>query len=338
MDTYVSGFSDKLLIYKFEDGKLTLERSQKGLGPDPTWMAIEKDTVYACHHVTKWEGQNGGGVTVWKITADGTLKKVQSVRSMGDDPCHLIVDKTKNLVYISNYAVEANGVFAVYSLMSDGSLGDLIYTEDYGKGSHAHGTVVNGNFVYVADLGSDKIWQYTCAGGKISKLNPECISTHSGSGPRHMVVHGALSVLYVLNELDSTITAYQIDKVSGQLTEIMNTYKTLPKDVDVKNYPAEIMVHPNGRFLYASNRGYGSIACFKVDSGSGTLTLADVLPLKSSGHWPRHFNIDPSGKYLIAADQKSATLEVLEINEDTGTLTERQFLNTEGAPTLVAFK
>jgi 6-phosphogluconolactonase len=140
-----------------------------------------------------------------------------------------------------------------------------------------------------------------------------------GAGPRHFAFHPGGRYGYAVNELDLTVTVFAFDPQAGTLAPIQ-TLSTLPADVtDIKGFStAEIVAHPSGTFLYASNRGHDSIAMYAVDQGTGRLTFLGAEPIR--GKTPRNFVIDPSGKFLLAAGQNSHTVTVFAIDGETGKL------------------
>ena len=139
-----------------------------------------------------------------------------------------------------------------------------------------------------------------------------------GAGPRHLAFHPEGRWLYSINELDATLTVLAFDNQSGILTE-KQTIGTLPVDFTDPNTTAEVVVHPNGRFVYCSNRGHDSTAVFGIDTDTGRLTLIEIEPTRG-GH-PRFIGIEPSGKYLIAANRDADNLVSFKIDSETGKLT-----------------
>ena len=153
----------------------------------------------------------------------------------------------------------------------------------------------------------------SCGGGgtyrAFAKVEP-------GAGPRHLTFHPNGKFLYVINEMQSSVTAFSYD--AGALRNL-GTVSTLPKEFKGNNDAAEIAVHPTGRFLYGSNRGDDSIAVFSIDPTAGTLTPVEYASTR--GKTPRNFSIDPTGSHLIAANQDSNSVVVFRIDAKTGRLT-----------------
>jgi 6-phosphogluconolactonase len=164
--------------------------------------------------------------------------------------------------------------------------------------------------------------------------NPPTTSVAAGAGPRHFAIHPNHRWAYSINEILSTITAFRYDNTRGTLSEIQ-TITTLPADFHGENTTAEIMIHPNGKFVYGSNRGNDSIAVYSVDRNSGKLTLVEHVP--TQGKSPRNFAIDPTGNYLLAANQLSGNIVQFRVNPATGKLTPTGATLNIPAPVCVIF-
>jgi 6-phosphogluconolactonase len=147
--------------------------------------------------------------------------------------------------------------------------------------------------------------------------DPKFVKVAPGSGPRHLAFHPNGRLVYLIDEMGSTIITFSYDAQSGALHELQ-TVSTLPVDYKGQNDTAEIQVHPSGKFVYGSNRGHDSIAVFAVDPKAGTLKLVEIV--STQGKTPRGFGIDPTGQYLIAANQQSNNLVVFRIDQTTGRL------------------
>ena len=329
--TYTRGGSKGIYAYRFQPstGKLT-EIGLVGETSNPSFLAIHPNHrfLYAVNEDNTFQGKRAGSVSAFSIDpATGQLKLLNQVSSGGPGPCHLALDKTGNWLFVANYG---GGSVAAYSVHSDGSLGEAAaFVQHEGssvdpqrqRGPHAHSTNItpDNHFVLVADLGLDRILSYKIppAGGKLVPGDPPYSSIAPGSGPRHMAFHPKGKFAYVCNEMAATVTACSYEK-DGKLKELQ-TISMLPKDFNGPKGSAEIAVHPNGKFLYASNRGHDSIAIFAIDPSKGTLTAVDYVP--TQGKAPRNFAIDPSGKYLLAANQDSGNIVEFRLDPATGRLT-----------------
>jgi 6-phosphogluconolactonase len=222
-----------------------------------------------------------------------------------------------------------SGSVAAFPLRADGSLGAVgAFIQHHGssadpkrQGPHAHsvGFDIANRRAFCADLGLDKllIYQLEPKTATLTTNDPPSVSLTPGAGPRHFTVHPNGRYLYVINELNSTITTFDYDASRGGLKE-SQTVSTLPEKFTAPNTAAEIAIHPNGRFLYGSNRGHDSIAVYAVDKSTGKLTLIEHQ--STLGKTPRAFGIDPTGSFLLAANQNSDSIVVFRIDPRTGRL------------------
>jgi len=261
------------------------------------------------------------------FTLDGcTLKLVAEASSGGSTPCHLCVNEAATVLAVANYD---DGTVSTLSLRRDGVPSFAFATRTIGKGpnrerqdgSHPHGVYFRGDILHVPDLGLDKVhqWQLDAVSGKPDWGSPSSWHSAAGSGPRHMAFSPNGRHAYVVNELDSTVSALKYEEVSGGLV-LLDCVSTLPEGVNVSNTTAEIAIHPNGTFLYASNRGHDSIAVFSRDEISGRLRRILVAP--AGGKNPRHFAISPDGGWLVCAHQDSSTVATLPLDARSGMIGE----------------
>ena len=257
----------------------------------------------------------------------GELSHLNNRTTGGGGACHVTVAPSGTVVLVANYG---GGSVTSVPINEDGSLGEpASFIQHEGssvnprrqKGPHAHSINASpdSRFVYAADLGLDKVLIYKLdsksgsmtanKGGEFAKVDP-------GAGPRHFAMTADGEFAYVINELTSSVTAFRRDIGTGALTTLQ-TLTTLPKDFDGNNSTAEVLVHPNGKFLFGSNRGHDSIASFAIEKG-GKLSVIGHTPI--GGKTPRGFSIDPTGAYLIACGQNSGTVHVFKIDQESGEL------------------
>jgi 6-phosphogluconolactonase len=241
-------------------------------------------------------------------------------------PCHVSVHPSGKFVLAANYG---GGNIVIYPVSADGGLGEASDVAQHtGKGAdpkrqdgpHAHCIMLDsaGRYAFAPDLGIDKVMIYRID-VKNGKLVPNGFTaTKAGAGPRHFEFHPSGEFAYVINELDSTLTAFAYDKAKGALTELQ-TVSTLPPDFSGTNYCADIHVHPSGRFVYGSNRGHDSVVAFAIEQNSGKLNL--IAHESTRGKWPRNFAIDPTGAFLLAANQNTDNVAAFRIDQQTGKLT-----------------
>ncbi|HLV01501.1 MAG TPA: lactonase family protein, partial [Acidobacteriota bacterium] len=294
----------------------------------PAFLALHPDgnVLYSVNEVSQLQGEEGGGVSAFRINpSNGELTLLNQVSAKGAGPCHITVDPSGQTVLVANYGA---GSVAAFPIQADGSLGaasSVIQHEGSSvhprrqQGPHAHAVVMSpdGNYVFAADLGLDQIliYQLDSPNGRLTPADPPATNLAPGAGPRHFAFHTSGQFAYSINELDSTVTAFRHD--TGKL-ETIQTISTLPDDFEGENYPSEIMIHPNGRFLYGSNRGHDSIVIYEISESDGLLTLVGHEPTR--GPTPRYFGIEPAGSYLLSASQQEGTISVFEIDRDEGTL------------------
>jgi 6-phosphogluconolactonase len=190
-------------------------------------------------------------------------------------------------------------------------------------------------FLLGADLGLDRVhvYRFAASTGTATPNEPASAAVAPGAGPRHLAIHPNGRFAYVIDEMGSTITSFSWDGTKGTLGPL-GTISTLPAGFAGTSTTAEIVVHPNGRFLYGSNRGHDSIAVFRIGA-AGDLQLVEIASTR--GRTPRNFTIDPSGHWLIAANQESNTLAVFRIDPATGGLSPVGGLSSVGSPVSLLF-
>jgi len=291
------------------------------------------------------ESGGAGSVSAYAIDAEtGGLTLLNQQPSRGNGPCHVSIDHAGKNVLVANYG---SGSAAVIPIEPEGGLAEPTgFTQHAGssvnrrrqQGPHAHSINVSADdrFAFVADLGIDKIMIYKLDGevGTIVPNDPAFVALKGGAGPRHFAFAPDGRHAYVINELHCTITAFGYDAAAGTLTEIQ-TVPTLPSSFEGDNTCAEIRVHPTGRFLYGSNRGHDSVAVYRIDPATGTLTFVEheTAGIKT----PRNFNIDPTGAFCLVANQGSDSVVVFRVDQQTGALTPTDQKITVGRPVCVRF-
>jgi len=259
----------------------------------------------------------------------GKLRYIQRV-SVTDNPVYICPDNTNNFLLTAYFTA---GKMAIYPITGD-SLIEATPTVNHVIGSEAHyiHPDAQNKFIYVALRGSDRVMQYSFdeTSGTVNSLSPEYASSETGAGPRHMFFHPSLPCVYVVNEMGNTVTKYSHNSTSGIL-EMVNSISTLPSDWTGSNTTADIHITPDGKYLYASNRGHNSIAGYSIDNISGNLDFLGCYPTEPT---PREFDIDPSGKFIIAGGQGSGKLVSYSIEED-GSLEEVETISAGSAVTWV---
>jgi 6-phosphogluconolactonase len=296
----------------------------------PSFLTLDtkRRLLFCANEIDSYEGKSSGAVSAFSIDpATGKLKLINQQSSMGAGPCQLVLDKTGRNLLVANYN---NGSVAVLPVDADGRLGEATCViQDAGKGRnpqrqegpHAHCVTMSpdNQFAFVCDLGIDKVlsFKFDAEHGKLVPNDPPFFQTKAGAGPRHLVFHPNGKFAYVIDELDSTITALAYNDKTGTLTELQ-TLSSLPGYYDGPNKAAEIGIVPSGKFLFASNRGNETVVLFAIDSEMGTLNWIEEQ--NTGGKTPRHFGIQPSGKHLAICNQDSNTVLVCRIDAMNGRL------------------
>ena len=330
--TYTEKESKGIYAYRFDAASTQL--TPLGLAAEttnPSFLAIDPSGrfLYAVNEVQNYKGASSGAVSSFGIDQQNAkLSPLNEVPSRGADPCYITFDKTGKFALIANYT---GGSVAVFPVRPNGDIGESsAFVQHTGSsinkerqaGPHAHWieTTPDNRFAIAVDLGLDKllVYRFDATKGSLTPNDPPYASLDPGAGPRHLAFHPNGKLAYVVNELQSTITAFTYDPSRGTLQKL-NTVSTLPKNFTGVNDTAEIHVHPSGKFLYASNRGHDSIALFSIDGRTGALTLVDHFP--TQGKTPRDFDIDPTGKFLFVANQGTNNIVVFRIDLNNGKLT-----------------
>jgi 6-phosphogluconolactonase len=329
--------SEGIYVSRFDDASGTLTPPVLAAkAKNPGFLAVHPSlpVIYAVSEVADHDGKPTGGILSFTIDdRTGTLTKKTEQPSGGAGPCHVSVDRTGKAVLAANYG---GGSVICLGLEADGGLRPVAtgspggFIQHEGKSvnekrqekAHAHSIypAADGRFAITCDLGIDKVLIHALDVGKATLAPHAFASVKPGAGPRHFTFHPHGRFGYACNELDLTVTGFAFDAAAGTLTEFQ-TLSTLPADVTDHTglSTAEIVAHPNGKFLYVSNRGHHSIAMFSVDEPTGKLTFLGTEPIR--GKTPRNFALDPTGKFLLAAGMDSNTVTVFAIDQATGRLT-----------------
>ncbi|NBW97485.1 MAG: lactonase family protein [Planctomycetia bacterium] len=328
--------SEGIYVSRFDDASGTLTPPVLAAKvKNPGFLAFHPSlpVVYAVSEVADHDGKPTGGILSFSIDdRTGALTKKTEQPSGGAGPCHVSVDRTGKVVLAANYS---GGSVICLGLDADGGLrpvatgspGGLLQHEGKSVNEkrqekpHAHSAYAapDGRFAITCDLGIDKVLVHALDTAKATLASHSFAAVKPGAGPRHFAFHPSGRFGYACNELDLTVTGFTFDPTAGSLTEFQ-TLSTLPADVaDHSGFStAEIVAHPNGKFLYVSNRGHHSIAMFSVDEATGKLSLLGVEPIR--GKTPRNFVLSPDGGFLLAAGQDSNTVTVFAIDPATGRL------------------
>ena len=348
LGTYTRGGSKGIYVSDLNLTTGALTEPQLAAATDnPTFLAIHPSGrfLYAAGGAARVDGKPSGLVTAFAIDkATGKLTQLNRQPSGGRGPCHVVVDTTGRCALAANYS---SGSVASLPIDPAGKLrpaASVIQHEGSSvnkrrqAGPHAHSINLDpaNRFAVAADLGADKVFVYKfdVSKGTLKPHAPPAVKLAPGAGPRHFAFHPNGKFAYVINELDSTVTAFAFDAKKGTLAKT-STVSTLPADFKSANSTAEVQVHPSGKFLYGSNRGHDSLAIFAIDGESGKLTPAGHQP--TGGKTPRNFGIDPSGRFILAANQNSNNVVVFRVDQATGRLKPTGQSITVSSPVCVKF-
>lgn len=314
------------------NGKGSIEKlSEITVGDNPSFFTYGRDgLVYFVNEVDSFDLKAGGGITTLRYDKKThNLEKIGSINQGGGGPCHITLSNDGRHLITANYG---SGSVSVVRLSSEGipeKVTDVIF---YGEKSHPHMTIYNPRLhtYYVSDLGLDKVHQLkldTDLGLLMNAAVPS-FSCEPGSGPRHMAIDRPGANLYVINELNSSVSVYNI--LSDTVT-VKQTMSTLPDGYTEKSYCADIHLSRNGKKIFGSNRGHNSIVTSRVGADG---TLSDPSFQNCGGNWPRNFAVTGSGKFFLVANQRSNEISVISEGSESDEVVSNLPLN---APACVRF-
>ena len=294
---------------------------------NPSFLAIDSKhyTLYAVDENQMWEESLVHAFRIDPKT--GNLRTLNRQLSRGTSPCYVVIDRNNQFVVVANYGS------GTISLLPIGENGRLLPASDVHQhvgsgpnlarqeGPHAHCSVFDpaNRYLIAVDLGIDRIMSYRLDIERERLIPNEVpyLELSPGSGPRHLKFHPNGCFAYIINELDSTITALSYNAARGTFA-ILHTVSTLPAEFQGQSHCAELCIAPSGKFLFGSNRGHDSLAIFAIDEETGWLTAVSFQ--STYGQNPRNFTIDPSGTFLLVANQDSNNIVTFRIDHGTGLL------------------
>jgi 6-phosphogluconolactonase len=361
MDVYVGAYTGPgkaqgISLFRLDESSGGLTHVQTLEGVDsPSFLALHpsRPYLYAVHETEPAGAAGpapagaGDGPEVSAFVVDptsGRLTHLNRQPSHGALPCYVSLDPQGRFVFVANYG---DGVLAVFPVQEDGRLGAASHVVQHEgssihprrqQGPHAHSVRYEprGDLVLACDLGMDKVMLYRLdPAGRLVPSDPPFVAVHPGGGPRHVDFDPGGRYVFVNNEIDSTLTSFAYEPARGTLREV-DTASTLPEGFRGRNSTAQVLVHPNGRFVYVSNRGHDSIAVFEVDEATGRLIPRGQE--STGGRTPRHFNLHPTGALLLAANQDSDTVVAFRVDPETGRLTPTGQVAETKAPVCVIFR
>ncbi len=346
--TYTSGDSVGIYQCSFNTGtgQLRLTGETGGIN-NPSYLAVTPsgDYLYSVNESDDYRDTGGGAVSAFAVDkASGDLTFINQQSSQGGWPCYITTTKSGNTVLTANYK---DGTVAVFPTRNDGGLkeaSDLEQHQGSGpnsrrqEGPHAHCIVLSPDEKYAlsADLGADKImiYQLRQRRNQLVPADQAFIRTEPGAGPRHLVFHPGGKHVFVINELNATITSYDYNQKSGDLSEIQ-TVSALPRDFSDSNTSADIHISPDGRFVYASNRGHDSIVVYQINPADGKMTYVEHENRDISR--PRNFVISADGLYVLVANRATNSIVVFQRDADSGKLHHTGMVADVPAPVCLKF-
>jgi len=307
---------------------------------NPTYLSLSNDgrVLYAVEELAEKDGADAA--TLSFDAASAKLAVAGKVPVYGDWPCHISTDRDGKRLFVSNYL---SGNFVTYALDADGRPeGQGISIQRSGTGSnpdrqegpHVHQATatLDNRHVLVCDAGTDEIAAYPLTEALIG-MKPDFVANSKGGAlPRHLVISNDGKRVFVIHELGCLVTSYAL---GADGLELLAEASTLPEDFRGESACAAIRLHPNGRFLYASNRGHDSIAAFEIGEADGSLTRIGWYGTR--GQTPRDFAVAPSGGFLVVANQDSDSLAVFLLDQQTGALKAVGDTYEIGSPVCVLF-
>lgn len=325
--------------------------------PQPGWITLHPNRrfVYAANEVRQFEGRDGGAISAFAIAADGTTLVPLNVRPIPAMPCHCEVDASGRYLLVATFA---GGSVHMFALDADGSIGPECSTHHHQGSSihprrqtspHAHAVAIDpGNrFVLVPDLGTDSLLIYglDLDAGRLVPHPERTIRLPAGSGPRHVAFSPDASHVYLMNEMNASITAFDYDAEAGTLSR-QETTELLPEGFAGLKSGGAIEVHHSGRFVYATTRSHGSsgeppargldtLVWLGRNARDGSLTLLGRT--NSGGQIPRSFAFDGSGERLFIGHQCSGTIVAFDVDPVDGTPAASGETIKTPVPTCVSF-
>jgi len=321
--TFTSEGAEGIYLCNFnsESGEISLNKTFKGVD-NPSFLKISTDRkyLYSVSRTTAKIEKSGGFVIAYKIGKNGTLHFLNKQISNGAAPCHIDVSPNGDFAAIATYT---GGTTSIYPINEDGNLlpassiidNNKVINENDKVVSHAHSIKFSpfDGKVYSADLGTDQLNIFLNENGDLKPDKQKFVKLEKGAGPRHFEFHPNGKIIYVINELNSTISVL---KMESKVWSVLQNISTLPADFIDKSYCADIHISADGQYLYGSNRGHNSIAVFDVNPESSDLVFKGTVSVE--GDWPRNFALSPDGKFMLVANQKSGNITVFKIQPKTG--------------------
>ncbi len=329
--TFEGRDSEGIYVYEFDrkTGELThIQTVTDRISPNFQTIHPNGQLLYSVSREAFTDESESQTIGAYRIDREsGRLELINERPVGGVSPTYVSVDPDGRLAFVSHYIT---GNLSVFRITEDGSLdgptevvqheGSSIHPQRQQR-PHAHSIVpsADGRFVYVQDLGIDRIniYETDYENARLIPANVLAFESTPGAGPRHFVFHPDGEFAYLAEELTSTVSVLQVDRRSGRLEQIQRE-SLLPDDFEGANSAADIHVSPDGRFLYASNRGHDSLAIYSINQTTGRITLEGHESTRG-GH-PRDFMIDKYGEFVLVANRDDDNVVVFRRDKSTGML------------------
>lgn len=347
-----NGVGEGVYAFVVDPADGSMRKVGVGAAPDPTFLAISPvtRTLYAGSHSVVFEGRAGAGVTAFSIGADGALSRLNSQRIPHPHVTTVSLDRTGRFLFAAS---SLGGAVSAIPIATDGRLGEVSGAAQFdGRATiavgetpapapvpgvpgmtitrmpaygpettmpHCADAALRGDWVLSADIGPSAIGVLGFDRGTGAFTSKRRFPFRPGAGPRILALHPNGVRFYSVNELDSTVSAFEFDPTDGSVREIQHL-SSLPAGVSVRNTASGIVIRPDGRFLWTSNRGHNSVSTFAIDA-DGRLEFVANLP--SGGEFPIHLGLAPNARLLFASNTLSRTLAAFEPDEATGELEAR---------------
>jgi 6-phosphogluconolactonase len=330
---YVGTFSERgsmgIYVYDFRRENMRFDLLQTIFSKSsPSYIDVSPDGrfLFSANRGGLSDKKEWGSVTSYKVDSlTGKLSIIQEQYSFGDSPCYVYADPAGGYIIVCHYN---SGNFVIFPIGEDGKIGEPtanVQLEGTGivmpqqSQAHPHSAVcsVDGKFLYISDLGQDKIfiYKYDFLTGTVEPADVPFVRTIAGAGPRHFVLNPEGSIAFSSEELSSSISSYSVNQKNGEL-KLIQRLSALPEAFFGENTSADIHTAVDGMFVYISNRGYNGLGMYKV-TGGGKMKNLGYMP--TIGQRPRGFMSDPRGEFMLVANRDSDEINIFTIEKD-GTL------------------
>ncbi|WP_413379920.1 lactonase family protein [Alkalihalobacillus sp. 1P02AB] len=308
--TYNEATEEAIVIFRYEE-KINAFLKVGGVSgiKNPSYLTVNQkgDRLYAVSEV------EDGEVVSYQLKYHGgqiELIEMNRKKTKGSSPCYLTLSKEEKTLFAANYG---GGNVSAFSLDDDGSLQTLVALEEFndlGGVSHPHQIKrLTSNLYLIPDLGLNRLFLYRWEQEEQRLLYTHEVAMAEGTGPRHFTFDELTKTVYVVNEHQSTVSAFRLDESKVQLS-LFQEIRTIPESFKGDNYGADIHLHPTERLIFTSNRGHHSLSTFQINE-EGELMLIDHTML--TGEWPRNFQIDPSGDSILVANERTDSIHLLRV-------------------------